>query len=70
MEQNINNIVIYQDENGVTKVNARFANDDVWLSQQQLAEIYDTTQQKPHISRIYFQTMNYRIARQLTRNSC
>ena len=55
MEQNINNIVIYQDENGVTKVNARFANDDVWLSQQQLAEIYDTTQQNiaSHIQNIF-----------------
>lgn len=55
MEQNINNIVIYQDENGVMKVNARFANDDVWLSQQQLAEIYDTTQQNiaSHIQNIF-----------------
>lgn len=55
MEQNINNIVIYQDENGVTKVNVRFANDDVWLSQQQLAEIYDTTQQNiaSHIQNIF-----------------
>ena len=55
MEQNINNIVIYQDENGVTKVNARFANDDVRLSQQQLAEIYDTTQQNiaSHIQNIF-----------------
>ena len=50
-----NNIIIYQDDNGVTKVNVRFADDDVWLTQQQLGEIYDTTQENVsmHISNIY-----------------
>lgn len=50
-----NSIVIYQDKNGETKVNVRFANDDVWLTQNQLAEIYDTTQQNIalHIKNIY-----------------
>ena len=50
-----NNLIIYQDDNGVTKVNVRFADDDVWLTQQQLAEIYDTTQENVsiHISNIY-----------------
>lgn len=50
-----NNIIIYQDDNGVTKVNVRFADADVWLTQQQLAEIYDTTQENisMHISNIY-----------------
>lgn len=41
-----NNIIIYQDENGITKVNVRFADEDVWLTQSQLAEIYDTTQER------------------------
>ena len=50
-----NNVIIYQDDNGVTKVNVRFADEDVWLTQQQLAEIYDTTQENVsmHISNIY-----------------
>lgn len=50
-----NNIIIYQDDNGVTKVNVRFVDADVWLTQQQLAEIYDTTQENisMHISNIY-----------------
>lgn len=50
-----NNIIIYQDDNGITKVNVRFADADVWLTQQQLAEIYDTTQENisMHISNIY-----------------
>lgn len=57
MQQNMenNNIIIYQDENGITKVNVRFADEDVWLTQSQLAEIYDTTQQNValHIKNVY-----------------
>lgn len=43
-----NKIVVYQDENGVTKVSVRFSDEDLWLTQNQIAEIYDTTQ--PNIS--------------------
>ncbi len=55
MKPNENNIIIYQDDNGVTKINVRFTDEDVWLTQQQLAEIYDTTQENisMHISNIY-----------------
>lgn len=50
-----NEIMIYQDENGVTKVNVRFSDEDVWLTQTQFAEIYDTTQENisMHIKNIY-----------------
>ena len=50
-----NNIILYQDENEITRVLVRFADEDVWLTQNQLAEIYDTTQQNIalHISNIY-----------------
>lgn len=50
-----NNLIIYQDDNGLVKVNVRFSDDDVWLTQGQLAEIYDTTQQNTalHIKNIY-----------------
>ncbi len=37
--------VLYQDDNGVTNVNVRFDGEDVWLSQQQIAMLFDTTQQ-------------------------
>jgi hypothetical protein len=43
-----NNIILYQDENGVTNVNVLFSDEDLWLTQNQIAEIYDTTQ--PNIS--------------------
>ena len=50
-----NNVLIYQDENGVIKVSVRFSDEDLWLTQQQIAELYDTTQQNisQHIDSIY-----------------
>ena len=55
MQQKENKILIYQDDNGITKVNVRFCDEDVWLTQAQLAEIYDTTQENisMHIKNIY-----------------
>ena len=52
---NDNNLMIYQDENGITKVSVRFSNEDIWVTQQQIAEVYDTTQQNisQHIDGIY-----------------
>ncbi|NMD38541.1 MAG: virulence RhuM family protein [Christensenellaceae bacterium] len=52
---NDNNVLIYQDDNGVTKVSVRFSDEDIWVTQQQLAEVYDTTQQNisQHIEGIY-----------------
>lgn len=53
--KNENNIIIYQDENGITKVTVRFVDEDIWLTQNQIAEIYETTQQNVslHINNIY-----------------
>ena len=61
MQQNDNNILIYQDDNGITKVNVRFSNEDVWLTQAQLAEIYDTTQENISMHfKTFIQQLNYR----------
>ena len=38
-----NNIIIYQDDNEITRVSVRFAEEDLWLTQKQLAEIYQTS---------------------------
>lgn len=40
-----NNMLIYQDENGITKVSVRLDEDDIWLTQNQIAELYNTTKQ-------------------------
>ena len=55
MPQNENNIMIYQDEDGITKVSVRFIDEDLWLTQNQIAEIYKTTQENisMHIKNIY-----------------
>ena len=37
--------ILYQDDNGVTNVNVRFEEDNVWLAQPQIAMLFDTTQQ-------------------------
>lgn len=44
-QNNENNIILYQDENGITRVAVRFSDDDLWITQKQIAEIYDTTVQ-------------------------
>jgi Virulence protein len=50
-----NTIVMYQDENGITKISVRFSDEDMWLTQKQIADIYDTTQQNvsQHIDGIF-----------------
>ena len=40
-----NEILLYTDETGKMNVNVRFAEEDVWVTQVQLAEIYATTRQ-------------------------
>ena len=45
MQPTNSQFVLYQDDNGVTNVNVRFDRQDVWLSQQQIALLFDTTQQ-------------------------
>ena len=55
MQKNENNIIIYQDEDGVTKVSVKFSDEDIWLTQNQIAEIYKTSKQNIslHINNIY-----------------
>lgn len=50
-----NDIIIYEDKNGITKINVKFMEDDVWLTQNQIADIYQTTQENisMHINNIY-----------------
>lgn len=55
MENKTNEIIIYEDKDGITKINVKFMNEDIWLTQNQIAEIYKTTQQNisQHINSIY-----------------
>ena len=49
-----NKLILYKDDEGKVNVNVRFADEDVWLTQQQLADIYCTTKQNvsQHIDNI------------------
>ena len=38
-------IILYHDDNEITRVSVRLADEDLWLTQDQLAEIYCTTQE-------------------------
>ncbi len=38
-----NNIILYQDDNEITRVSVLFSDEDLWLTQNQLAEIYQTS---------------------------
>lgn len=40
-----NKLILYKDEEGRVSVNTRFADEDVWLTRENLAEIYATTPQ-------------------------
>jgi len=48
------NFIIYETESNVAKVSVRLAEETVWLTQKQLAEIFDTTKQNigQHIKNI------------------
>ena len=55
MEENNNNIVIYQTDDGTIKIDVKLEDETVWLSQQQMADLYDTTKQNIslHIKNIF-----------------
>lgn len=55
MSENDNEIMIYEDKDGITKVEVKFIDEDVWMTQNQIASIYKTTQENisMHINNIY-----------------
>ena len=52
---NQGDIVIYQTDDGATKIDVRFVDETVWLTQQQMAELYQTSRTNvvEHIQHIY-----------------
>jgi hypothetical protein len=50
-----NKLILYKDENGRVSVNVRFADEDVWLTQAQLVEIYQSSKSNisEHIKHIF-----------------
>lgn len=54
-DQNNSEILIYQSENGMAKIDVTFMDETVWLSQQQMAELFQSSRTNivEHIKHIY-----------------
>ena len=54
-DHNNSEILIYQSENGMAKIDVTFMDETVWLSQQQMAELFQTSRTNvvEHIKHIY-----------------
>ena len=50
-----NEVMIYEDKDGVTKINVKLIDEDIWLTKYHIANIYKTTRQniEQHINNIY-----------------
>lgn len=55
MENTNGDIIIYQTDDGLTKIDVRVENETVWLSQQQMAELFGSSRTNiiGHINNIY-----------------
>ena len=55
IEENNNNIVIYRADDGMTKIDVKIEDKTLWLPQQHMADLYDTTKQNIslHIKNIF-----------------
>ena len=53
--ENTGDIIIYQTEDGLTKINVKLDNDTVWLNQQQMSELFQSSRTNivEHIKHIY-----------------
>lgn len=53
--ENVGDIIIYQTEDGQTQVDVRMENDTVWLTQAQMAELFDKDQSviARHIANVF-----------------
>ena len=50
-----NELMIYEDKDGITRVDVKLVDEDIWLTKYNIAEIYKTTRQniEQHITNIY-----------------
>ena len=55
MDKGSGDIIIYKTDDGLTKIDVKLENETVWLNQQQMAELFNTTKQNIslHIKNIF-----------------
>ena len=53
--ENLGEIIIYQTEDGLTKINVNMQNETVWLSKAQMAELFqrDRSVISKHIKKVF-----------------
>ena len=68
MDNNNSQILIYQTEDGQTKIDVRLQDETVWLTQRMLAELFQTTKQNISAHLIFIQKVSCRKI-ELSRNS-
>ena len=54
-DNQLGEVIIYQTEDGLTKLDVRMEDETVWLTQQQMAELFQTSRTNvvDHIKNIY-----------------
>ena len=62
--------LIYQDENGITRVNVRFEGEDVWLNVEQMIELFDASQRTLATISIRYMKKANKTRNELTKNFC
>ena len=62
--------LIYQDENGIARVNVRYEGEDVWLNVEQMMELFDASQQILAIISIKYMPRMSKTQNELTKNFC
>lgn len=68
-----NKLILYKDEEGRVSVNTRFADEDVWLTQAQLVEIYQSSKSNisEHLTNIFAdKELEQRSSRSEIPNNC
>ena len=55
MPENLGEIIIYQTEDGLTNINVKMEGETVWLTQQQLVDLYQSSKSNvsEHIKHIF-----------------
>lgn len=63
--ENKSEIILYQTEDGISKIEVRLDNETVWLTQSQMAELFQTTKQNVslHIKNIFDESELHRMVK-------
>ena len=67
---NENSFLIYQDDNGISNVNVRFEGEDVWLTTDQMEQLFQASRQDVAYHIKQFMMTRHLLMKQLAKNFC